>query len=150
MRFWASMVVACAGLAWGGAARAQTLEDMQTCRAISDDARRLACYDAIELVQSPRPKYAATDLSDLKAYALSYRGQLVEVSGWMKPEAELFFLGVDAADPRPIPINFDSIGRRDLQAFKSACGDGCQATVQGRVTPVNFTTGIVADTLVAR
>ena len=119
---------------WGRDCAAQTLEDMQRCRAITDAARRLACYDAIELVTSaPSPNTHAIDLSDLKAYALSYRGQLVEVSGWIKPGAELFFLGVDAADPRPIPIDFDSTARRDRQAFLNACGEGCEATVQGRV-----------------
>lgn len=144
-----AILVACLGLAGSGTAAAQTLEDMQTCRAIADAARRLACYDAIQLVQSARPKYAVTDLSDLQSYALSYRGQLVEVSGWIEPGDDFYVLGVDAADPNAIPVNFDAIGRRDLQAFKSACGDGCEATVQGRVSPVNFTTGIVADTVVA-
>ena len=150
MRFVASMLVALAGLLLLGQARAQTLEDMQRCRAIADEARRLACYDAIQLVQAPRPKYEVVDLADLQSYALSYRGQLVEVSGWIKPGAALFFLGADADDARPLPINLDAIARRDRQSFLSACGDGCEATVQGRVMPVNFTTGIVADTIVAR
>jgi len=137
------------GLLGAQCAAAQTLEEMQRCRAISDEARRLACYDAIKLVQSPRPKYSVVDLADLKSYALSYRDQLVEVSGWIKPDADHFFLGLDAADARPMPIDFDSLSRRDRQAFLDACKDGCQATVQGRVKPVNFTTGIVADTLIA-
>ena len=50
---------------------------------------------------------------------------------------------------RPIPVDFDSLARRDREAFLEACGEGCEATVQGRVRPVNFTTGIVADTLIA-
>jgi hypothetical protein len=149
MRWVASIVLVSFGLACGGAAQAQTLEDMQRCRSISDETRRLTCYDAIELVPAPKPKYEVVDLSDLKAYALSYRGHLVEVTGWLKPSEELFFLGVDDSDPRPIPIDFDSLSRRDRQAFQNACGNGCEATVQGRVRPVNFTTGIVADALTA-
>jgi hypothetical protein len=149
MRFIASIGLAFLGLLWTAVAVAQNREDMQLCRAIPDDSKRLACYDAIELAPGPRPKYEVVDLSDLKSYALSYRGQLVEVSGWVKPGAELFFLGTDAADASPIPIDFNSLGRRYRQAFVSACGEGCQATVQGRVMPVNFTTGIVADGLIA-
>jgi len=149
MRFVAPMVIVLIGLAWGEAAEAQTLEDMQRCRAISDEARRLNCYDAIELAPGPRSKYEKVDLAELKGFALSYRGQLVEVTGWVKPSAELFFLGLDEADARPVPIDFDSLPRRDRQAFLDACGEGCEATVQGRVRPVNFTTGIVADSLIA-
>jgi hypothetical protein len=150
MRFAAPLVAFLIALGWGASASAQTLEDMQRCRAISNEARRLACYDAIDLVSAPKPKYEPVDISELKGFALSYRGQLVEVSGWVKPGPESFSLGVDEADERPMPIDFDSLSRRDRQAFLSACGDGCEATVQGRVTPVNFTTGIVADSIVAR
>src|SRR6266404_1174932 len=148
MRFVAPIGLLLLGLACCAMAQAQSLEDMQLCRAISDEARRLACYDAIELAPAARPKYAVVDLTDLKDYALSYRGQLVEVSGWLKPGAELFFRGTDQSDAHPIPIDFGALSRRDKQVFLNACGDGCEATVQGRVKPVNFTTGIVADTLV--
>jgi len=130
-------------------AEAQTREDILRCRDITDTARRLACYDAIELTGSPRSKYEAVDLAELKGFALSYRGHLVEVSGWIKPADDLMFLGVGEADENPIPVDFEAIGRRDLQTFLSACGEGCEATVQGRVRPLNFTTGIVADTLTA-
>ena len=149
MRLVASIVILLTGLVWGGLVQAQTLEDMQRCRAVSDETRRLGCYDAIELAPGPRSKYEKVDLAELKGFALSYRGQLVEVTGWIKPGAELFFLGLDEADARPIPVDFDSLPRRDRQAFLDACGAGCEATVQGRVRPVNFTTGIVADTLIA-
>ncbi len=135
--------------AWNAAAEAQSLEDMQRCRSISEEGRRLACYDAIVLAPAPRSKYDTVDLADLKSFALSYRGQLVEVTGWIKPAPDFLFLGADAGDAHPVPIDFDSLTRRDRQSFLNACGDGCQATVQGRVRPVNFTTGIVADALVA-
>lgn len=149
MRRVASVGIALLALLLGAATQAQSPEDMQRCRAISDDAKRLDCYDAIEFASGPRPKYEVVDLSDLKSYALSYRGQLIEVSGWIKPSDNLFLLGKDAADVRPIPVDFDALGRRDRQEFLRACSDGCEATVQGRVTPVNFTTGIVADALIA-
>jgi hypothetical protein len=149
MRIVASIGFACLALISCGAARAQTLEDMQRCRSISDEARRLACYDRIELTSAPRGKYEIVDLAELKGFALSFRGHLVEVKGWFEPGEERFFLGIDAADDQPMPVDVDSLPRRDLQAFRDACGDGCEATVQGRVRPVNFTTGIVADTLVA-
>jgi hypothetical protein len=134
-----------------GAAHSQTREDMLRCRSISDDTRRLACYDAVELTGNPRRKYEILDLTELKTFALTYRGDLVEVIGWIKPaEDNLLFLGVDQDDPKPLPIDFEAIPRRDRDAFLSACGAGCEATVQGRVGPVNFTTGLVADTLIAR
>ena len=133
----------------GAGVAAQTLEDMQRCRAITNEARRLACYDAIQVTSAPKPKYTPVEFAELKNFALSYRGDLVEVSGWIKPGAELFFLGVDVADERPMPVDVDSLPRRERQAFLNACGEGCKATVQGRVSPVNFTTGIVADSIVA-
>ena len=150
MRFVVSAIVVGLTLAAGDAADAQTREDLLRCRSIADEGRRLACYDALDLLPASRSKYEKVDLAELKGFALSYRGQLVEVTGWIKPSAELFFLGVDEADARPLPIDSGSLSRRDRQAFLDACGDGCEATVQGRVRPVNFTTGIVADALVAR
>jgi hypothetical protein len=130
-------------------ADAQTREEIMRCREILDTARRLACYDAIELSGSPRSKYEAVDLSELKGFALSYRGHLVEVSGWLRPGGDFLLLGLDETDEHPIPVDANTILRRDREAFLQACGEGCEATVQGRVRPVNFTTGIVADTLVA-
>lgn len=147
VRFLTGLVL---GVAVGSVAVAQTREDMLRCRSISDEARRLACYDAVELSGNPRRKYDIVDLTELKSFALSYRGQLVEVRGWVKPGADLLFLGVDEADQTPLPVDFKAISRRDQQAFLRACGEGCEATVQGRVRPVNFTTGIVADVLTAR
>ena len=142
------------GFVLGGAvcsaAMAQTREDMLRCRSISDEARRLACYDAVELSGNPRRKYEILDLTELKAFVLSYRGNLVEVIGWIKPANDRLFLGVDEGDQRPLPVDFEGVARRDREAFLRACGEGCEATVQGRVGPVNFTTGIVADALTAR
>jgi hypothetical protein len=150
MRFVRLLLGFVLGVAICGTAAAQTREDMLRCRSISDEARRLACYDAVELTGNPLSKYEIVDLGELKSFALSYRGQLVEVRGWIKPADDLLFLGLDEADADPIPIDFQAIPRRDQQAFLEACGEGCEATVQGRVRPVNFTTGIVADTLTAR
>jgi hypothetical protein len=144
-------VLICAFVLASGAPYAQTREDVLRCRSISDDTRRLACYDAVELTGNPRRKYEILDLTELKTFALTYRGDLVEVIGWIKPaEDNLLFLGVDQNDPKPLPIDFETIPRRDREAFLSACGAACEATVQGRVGPVNFTTGLVADTLIAR
>ncbi len=152
MRFFFCVAVLVAlGLGWVASAAAQTREEMELCRAIEDDAKRLTCYDDIRLsTGSPRSKYEAVPLDELKSFALSYRGQLVEVTGWLKPGGSLFFLGVDEKDEHPVPIEFQSVPRQDRQAFLAACGDGCNAAVQGRVRPVNFTTGIVADALFAR
>jgi hypothetical protein len=123
---------------------------VERCRVIEDPTRRLACYDALDLSTSePRSKYEVVELSDLKTFALSYRGDLVQVSGWIKPGEEFMFLGLDSDDESPVPIAFESVSRRDRQEFLEICGDGCEATVQGRVMPVNFTTGIVADALIA-
>lgn len=138
------------GVAAADAATAQTREDMLRCRSISDGERRLACYDAVELTGNPRRKYEILDLTELKTFALTYRGDLVEVIGWIRPEDDLLFLGVDQADQTPLPVDFEAIDRRDREAFLRACGEGCEATVQGRVGPVNFTTGVVADVLTAR
>jgi hypothetical protein len=149
MRLAASTLIAVLCLALGGAAGAQTRPDMERCRSISEEGRRLACYDAIELSPGPRSKYQVVDLAELKSFALSYRGDLIEVRGWIKPGEALLFLGLDESDALPMPIEFESLARRDREAFLEACGGGCDATVQGRVTPVNFTTGIIADALIA-
>lgn len=149
MRCLRSISIVFLGVGLAGTAAAQTREDMLRCRSISDEERRLACYDAVELTGSPRSKYEIVDLGELKSFALSFRGQLVEVRGWIKPADDLLFLGLDETDGTAIPVDFNAIPRRDLQDFLEACGAGCEATVQGRVRPVNFTTGIVADTLTA-
>lgn len=141
------LLIAISLLAATGIAGAQTRVDIERCRAISDTARRLACYDAIPLAPS-RSKYSAVALDELMDFALSYRGDLVEVSGWIAPGDDIFRLSQDAADERSIPVDVQRLSRQDRQAFLGRCGDGCQATVQGMVSPVNFTTGIVADALI--
>jgi hypothetical protein len=151
MKFFCVVALAVFGLGWASSAPAQTREEMERCRAIENDARRLACYDDIRLSPGPpRSKYEALPLEELKSYALSYRGQLVEVVGWLTPGEDFLFLGVDETDEHPIPIEFEGIPRRDRREFLDACGEGCDAAVQGRVRPVNFTTGIVADALIVR
>jgi len=151
MRFLSVIMLSTLAAAWAGAAGAQTREDMERCRAIENDARRLSCYDAIPISPGPpRSKYETVPLEELKSFALSYRGQLVEVTGWLIPGEAFFFLGVDESDENPIPIDFKSMPRQEHQAFLDECGDGCSAAVQGRMRPVNFTTGIVADALIVR
>ena len=150
MRFVYPLIGFILGVGLCGLAAAQTREDMLRCRSISDEARRLDCYDAVELAGNPRRKYEILDLTELKSFALTYRGDLVEVIGWIRPANDLLFLGIDEADKTPLPVDFEAIDRRDRDAFLEACGGGCEATVQGRVGPVNFTTGIVADALTAQ
>ena len=151
MRFLSVAILAASHLAWAGVAAAQTRDDMERCRAIENNERRLACYDAIRLSPGPpRAKYEPVPLEELKAFALSFRGQLVEVTGWVTRGGNFLFLGLDAADERPMPIEFQTIARRERRAFLQECGEGCPAAVQGRVGPVNFTTGIVADALIVR
>jgi hypothetical protein len=131
-------------------ARAQS-NAIERCRAIGDNTLRLQCYDAIDIAPSaPLSKYEAVEIDDLKSFALSYRGDLVEVHGWVSPNGNYLALGADASDKNPLPVDIGSLTRRDRQNFLAACGTGCNATVQGRVQPVNFTTGIVADALFAR
>ena len=122
----------------GGRCRADAA---RTCSAAARSPTRRGgsrCYDAIQLTPASEAEIRTSRFAELKSFALSYRGDLVEVSGWIKPGDELFFLGVDEADERPIPVDFDSLPRRERQAFLNACGEGCEATVQGRVTPGQF------------
>ena len=137
-------------LAGAAAGLAQTRQDVERCRAINDSLRRLSCYDGIALTE-PRParsKYETAALEELKAYALSYRGRYVEVTGWVTPGPDLFQLGSDSQDERPLPVDVDALDRRQRQAFEAECGAGCDATIQGRVGPVGFTTGVAADLLI--
>jgi hypothetical protein len=151
MRLLSAVMLSALSVAWGGAASAQTRDDIEHCRAIEDDARRLACYDGIRLSPgSPIAKYEIVAIEELKNFALSYRGDLVEVTGWLRPDDDFWFLGVSATDERPIPIDFESMPRQQRQDFLRECGGGCKAAVQGRVRPVNFTTGIVADAMIVR
>ena len=133
---------------WVSAAAAQTRQDIERCRAIGDDQLRLQCYDAILLPgRLTRSKYEVVDLAELEGYPLSYRGRLVQVRGWLTPSQDIFTLstGPDAGDA--LPIEADNLSRRDREALVAACLEGCQAIVQGKVAPVNFTTGIIADIL---
>jgi hypothetical protein len=124
-------------------------DELGLCRAIEDGARRLECYDAIPLRPNLlRRKYEAVPLDELKTYRLSYRGRLVEVEGWVKPDGEYLALGLSGDDATPMPIDVEALNRRDRQAVFEECAAGCEAVVQGRVGPVNFTTGIAADTVV--
>jgi hypothetical protein len=148
MRFVSLLVLVVLAPGMNGA-HAQSRVEMERCRAIVDEARRLKCYDAIELSTSgPRSKYERVGLGEFKQYALSYRGDLVEVTGWITPAGELLQLGSDEEDKITVPIEYGSLPRRDQQDFFSTCGEGCEATVQGRVKPVNFTTGIVAEIII--
>lgn len=145
------VLIAVFAVSAAGTAFAQARGDLERCRVIADDPGRLACYDAIPLTgSSPASKYESVALGDFKAYALSYRGDLVEVAGWVRPVGTLLMLGANAEDERAIPVEYDGLPRRDREAFLAACGQGCQAAVQGRVRPVNFTTGISADALKLR
>jgi hypothetical protein len=150
MRFF---LFACS-LAFGvvaGEAQAQVREEFMRCRAITDDERRLACYDGLNLsTASPLSKYEATALEDLQSYALSYRGRFVEVTGWIIPEGRFLSLRLSEADKRSLPVDIDRLARSDREGLLEICGEGCEALVQGRVGPVNFTTGIVADAVIAR
>lgn len=128
----------------------QTRADLERCRAIGDDMQRLACYDAIDSGPATRSKYDVVPLAELMDFALSYRGDLIETSGWIEPgNGNLFRLRPEGGHEDSLPVDVESLSRRDRQAFLDRCGEGCEATVQGRVGPVNFTTGIVADILIA-
>jgi hypothetical protein len=135
----------------GAGAEAQTRDDLLRCRMIEEDSLRLACYDAIGIsAASPRSKYEAIPLAELQENALGYRGRLVEVSGWIDPDERYFLLKGAEDEARSLPIDFENLTRAEQQTFRSTCGEGCEAIVQGRVGPVNFTTGIVAEALIAR
>ena len=151
MRFFPFACFLVFGLTGPDSVQAQIREDVIRCREVQDEARRLACYDAISLSPAaPRSKYETVPLAELLTYALSYRGRLVEVSGWIEPADRFFFLKAAAGEADSLPVDFRNLTRAQLQAFQEGCANGCEAVVEGRVGPVNFTTGIVADTLVAR
>lgn len=151
----ADRIATCAALAVliasAGIACAQEASEIIRCRAIADNERRLECYDRIPVARaSPLNKYENVALEEFKEFALSYRGRLIETTGFLRPGASYFSLGLDADDATPIPIDPENLQRRAREVLLERCGDGCEATVQGRVRPVNFTTGIVADAVIAR
>lgn len=133
----------------GAATEAQIPDDISRCRSIEDDSRRLDCYDAISLppVSLEHGKYEVVPLAELKDFALSFRGRFVEVSGWVTPARDFLFLKLDEQDATSIPVEFRALPRHLQESFLEQCGTGCGATIQGRVAPVNFTTGIVAEQL---
>ncbi len=142
---------ACCSLVSGTGVWAQTHEEINRCRGIADDARRLACYDAIRLSPLlPPSKYERLAIADLQNYALSYRGRLVEVEGWIRPERDFYLLGAALDDPRPLPVDVRVLGRRERDQLAGQCAAGCAVLIQGRVGPVNFVTGIVAETVLVR
>ena len=151
MRFISIGIFAALAAVCAGAVQAQTREDLVRCRAVADEARRLACYDAIALSPaSPRSKYEAIALEELETYALSYRGRFVEVSGWLQPGERFFLLKRNAQAARSLPVEFRGLTRSEQQGVRDLCGKGCEATIQGEVGPVNFTTGITADAVIVR
>ncbi len=131
-------------------ALAQVSGDLLRCRAMTDEQRRLACYDAILVPSaSPLSKYEVVPLEELRSYALSYRGRLIETEGWLVPGESYLFLGEGLGDAAPIPIDANNLTRRARETLLEQCGEGCRAKVQGVVRPVNFTTGVVADSVIA-
>jgi hypothetical protein len=136
-------VVACAY-----EASAQMRLDVERCRAIADDEMRLRCYDDIRL-PGPivRAKYEQVDLAELEEFPLSYRGRLVEVTGWLALSRDNLLLKTSSESEASMPIDAESLSRHERQSLLAACGEGCEATVQGKVAPVNFVTGIIADTI---
>lgn len=150
MRFVLAVLLASLGGVWVGPTSAQTRADIERCRGIADDSRRLGCYDAIVVAPASRSKYDFVPLIELMNFALSYRGDLVETSGWVVPGADVFVLRVDRIGDDALPVDVERLSRHDREAFVEQCGDGCEATVQGTVSPVNFTTGINADRLIVR
>lgn len=137
------------GVSWSCPAPAQLRGDFARCRSIEDDARRLECYDRIGADATPsiRSKYEVVELRELKAFPLSYRGDLVEVRGFLVPTPDIFDLKLDEGDTRPFPVNVESLSRHTLELVTQACGPGCPATVRGKVGPLAFVTGIIADSI---
>lgn len=130
-------------------AEAQTREDLLRCRAVSEDIRRLGCYDRLRLPReaSGGGKYESITLEELKGDLLGYRGQLVDVSGRLIIALNRLSLSLADDDPAPVPLDVSAMSRNQRQAVIDACGEGCQAVVRGTVGPVAFTTGIVADSV---
>jgi hypothetical protein len=135
--------------ALASAAPAQMRREIETCRAIADDALRLQCYDGIGLPRAgaPRPKYERVELAELEEFPLSYRGSLVEVTGWLIPSGDFFLLKTDPEAADALPVEAEALTRQQRQSILATCGEGCGAIVQGKVAPVNFSTGIIADTI---
>jgi hypothetical protein len=139
-----------AGLLGISAASGQE-DELGLCRAIEDDSRRLECYDAIPVRPGLlRRKYEAIPLEELRTYRLSYRGRFVEVEGWVAPSGEYLSLGAAPDDSGTMPVELEALPRRDREQLLQQCASGCAAVVRGRVNPVNFTTGIVADAVVVQ
>ncbi len=149
MRRVGSVIVVMLAALWASAAPAQVRREIETCRAIADDALRLQCYDGIGLPRAgaPRPKYERVELAELEEFPLSYRGSLVEVTGWLVPSGDFFLLKTDPEAADALPVEAEALTRQQLQSILATCAEGCGAIVQGKVAPVNFSTGIIADTV---
>ena len=150
MRLLRLVFVILAGFPWISGGFAQE-DELGLCRAIEDDSRRLECYDEIPLRPGLlRRKYEVVPLEELRTYRLSYRGRFVEVEGWVTPSGEYLSLGATPEDSGTMPVEVEALPRRDREAVLEQCASGCAAVVRGRVNPVSFTTGIVADAVVVR
>lgn len=149
MRRVGSVIVVMLAALGAPAAPAQTRQEIETCRAIADDELRLQCYDGMGLPRggAPRPKYERVELAELEQYPLSYRGNLVEVTGWLIPSGDFFLVKTDPEAADALPVEAETLSRHQLQSILATCGEGCRAIVQGKVAPVNFSTGIIADTV---
>ena len=131
---------------FAAAGLAQTRDEVLLCRSIAEPMRRLACYDALRLSPAaPAGKYEPVPLAEFAESPLAYRGRLVAVTGPVTAAAGEFSLEVDGASGKRLPLDLSALPRRVQESVRAACGETCQATVQGRVAPVAFVTGIVAD-----
>ena len=133
------------------AALGQTRDGLLRCRAIAEDAPRLACYDALALPPAPgRGKYEPVALEDLSEAPLSFRGRLVEVTARIMSGQDGWTLSPGGPNGRELPLDLNALPRQQRESLRGGCATGCEATVQGRVAPVRFVTGIVADAVLLR
>jgi hypothetical protein len=150
MRFLRVAFVTALGV-WCAGAHAQSRDDLVRCRAIEDQSQRLVCYDSIALSPAaPRSKYEPVPFEELQNFALSYRGRFVEVTGWIEPGDRFFLLRGNEQNTRSLPVDLRTLSRSEQESTREQCGTGCEATVQGRVDPVNFTTGINAERIIVQ
>jgi hypothetical protein len=124
-------------------------QDLSTCRAIPDDAKRLACFDKFVIPGAPQRsgEYQKLSLTDFKLDQAQLKGHRVAVDGSLWSFGGMVLLKSGLADFSPVMVKMDAVPRDQRKQLIEQCQQGCEVTVLGTVGDTGFATGIIAQQL---
>jgi len=133
-----------------GNALAQTRQELQSCRAISDSLQRLSCFDRV--VALPNSVTPGTDSQEIGVVDLitdgpQLRGKTVRVRGFAISAGETMFLYSAAGQMTAVMVNMSKVDREGRRLALTSCGGGCEIVVAGQATYQFNVTGLAATSI---